>query len=306
MPAHGATQRPKGRFARAGSHRSVLCAPTATAPPPRESPSDLFEQVRPPGPNSENEAAYYFDFLLARELGRAPEHVLVYLRDRPDIPIGDVCGHSGRDWSGPDETLLPYGLLGIVRRRRSVSAVSRSDLQKERLACLAAITQRLNRQLRIYLNSFGAEDTKSDEAKKLCSEDRMELERVVEKVRGDPMLQARRDGKFPDGPFRLDGIPPGVVELCAGRQPVANPEGPWHPTDEVNDLGLPKARLLNACEVAPDEWDISCEDGGFTIRTRRLRVQRRDDRWLIVQGGDTRGRPAVDLSARCAEPCPNT
>src|SRR6185369_1357298 len=136
---------------------------------------------------------------------------------------------------------------------RRVAAVTRSDLSKERAACLAATTPLVRRQTRIYLVSFGAEDSKAADSPELSQAERQELAAAVAVARKDRSLTARRDGTFPDGPFRVSDVPEDARSACA--LPLANPEEPWNETDEMT--GLPEARLLSACRVAANEWDLT-------------------------------------------------
>lgn len=235
------------------------------------------------------------DDSLARALGRETERVLSYLHAHPEISASQLCRRAAARSEDPAQVLEPRELLAILQRQKKLSRVTSSALEVERSACLAATSDLVRRQLRIYLASYGAEDSTSKAPADLSDSERRELEPVVAAARKDPALRARGDGTFPDGPFRLATIPRDVLRYCAeGR--IANPEGPWELTDGITDARLPRARLLNACQVAADEWDLICQHGGFSPYFRHIRVRRSEDKWIVVQQDDnqrTRAAPEV-------------
>jgi hypothetical protein len=252
---------------------------------------DIYDRFRP-GVDSADLSGVTkarLDDALARALGRETESVLLYLHRHPQIPTGPICGRSPSQADDPAGVLEPREMLMLIQRKRKVAAVTAPSLREVRTACLAALSNLLGRQLRIYLVSYGAEGAKSKAVADLSDMERRELEQMVAAARKDPNLRARGDGSYPDGPFRLARIPRDVYKLCAGdRVAIANPEGPWEMSDAISDDRLPFVRLLNACRVAADEWDLTCQHGGFAPYLRHVRVQMSHETWTVVQEDDTR------------------
>ena len=107
-----------------------------------------------------------------------------------------------------------------------------------------------------------------------------ELQTVLTTARRDPALRPRLDGRTPDGPFRIAQIPPAVLACCADEdRRIANPEGPWEFSDVLREDSPPRARLLNACKVSSDIWDITFEKGGFTTQHGRVRARLTEHGW---------------------------
>lgn len=225
----------------------------------------------------------YLDDSLARALGNATEGVLSYFRAHPEIPVAQICRRAA-PWDGdPAEVLPAPELLGIVRRQKGLGKVDNFNLRAVKATCLAATSELVHRQLRIYLASHGAADSTSTTLASLSAPERQELALVIADARKDGTLRARRDGTFPDGPFRLNEIPLSVLRQCtqrAGR--TANPEGPWEGTDAITDLRLPRVRLLNACRIDVDQWDLTCQQGGFAPSIRHVRVRGSENTWELV------------------------
>ena len=239
------------------------------------------------------------DDALARALGKETERVVSYLHAHPEIPASQICGRTATRSEDPGQVLEPRELLTIIQRQRNLSRIADPALQTERAACLAATSDVLHRQLRIYLASYGAENSKSKAVAELSDSEKRELEAVVAPARKDPTLRARRDGTFPDGPFRVEDIPRDVLKYCgdhSGR--IANPEGPWEVTDATRDQRLPEARLLSACRATADDWDITCQQGGFAPYIRHIRVHRSGDKWTVVQEEDSRRSKAAPEGKR--------
>jgi hypothetical protein len=57
------------------------------------------------------------------------------------------------------------------------------------------------------------------------------------------------------------------------------------------------ARLLSACHATPDEWDLTCEIGGFAPYFRHVRVRGSREQWKLVEEDDTRHTRAGRRSA---------
>ncbi len=244
------------------------------------------------------------DDSLARALGKETERVLSYLHAHPEISANQLCGRAATRSEDPAQVLEPRELLALIQRQRNLSRITNAALQSERAACLAATSDLVRSQLRIYFVSYGAEDSKSKAVAELSDSERRELEAVVAPARRDPSLRARRDGTFPDGPFRVEEIPRDVLKYCgdhSGR--IANPEGPWEMTDATRDQRLPEARLLNACRVTADDWDITCQQGGFGPYLRHVRMHRSGDKWTVTQEEDSR-RSSAAPEGRRIDPWP--
>lgn len=225
----------------------------------------------------------YLDDSLARALAKSPAGVLSFLHAHSEIPVKLICGRTA-PWDGDAADVLdPPQMLDLIRRRRLLSEVKAPELHKESSACLAATEKVVRRQLRIYLVSYGASDSRANSSS-LTGSDRRELESALAKARADISLHVRGDGAFPDGPFRLQMIPRGVIKHClddAGR--IANPEGPWEGTDYIRDARLPRARLLNACRVDRDVWDLTCQLGGFRQHLQHVRMRLTGSTWSLEQ-----------------------
>jgi hypothetical protein len=243
------------------------------------------------------------DDALASALSMAPERVLSYLREHTEIPVRQICDRNAWQVDDPAGVLKPRELLAMVRRQRRLASVSDPGLQKQQAECLAAASQRLRRQMRIFFVSFGANDSKAVGSSQLSETERQELESAVAAAHKDPSLRAQGQGTFPDGPFRTKRVPRGVLASCA--EGLADPEGPWEFSDMITDPGLPRARLLSACQVAADEWDLTCEKGGFAPYFRHVRARKIQGLWRVVQEDDGRcpranQRPAlIDLWPDC-------
>jgi hypothetical protein len=260
------------------------------------------------GLRSPGSTADYLDESLADALGNATEAVLSYLgRNREPSPV-EICGRTG--FGSRAGILEPRQMLMLVRRQQSVSRLNNPEFQNVRAKCLSAMTELVHRQLRIYLVSYGAEDSASTDATRLSASDKRELDAVLTSARLDPTLRARGDGIFPDGPFRKAAVPKEIIDRCArNRGAVANAEDPWQYTDVIGDRPLPKVRLLNSCKVAADEWEVTCEHGGFAPYLRRVRVRQDEGRWALIQedgGGQSyfAGDPWVDC--RSLRPAPRS
>jgi hypothetical protein len=236
----------------------------------------------------DNATSNYIDDALAQALGRSAAEVLALLHRETKISAAEICRRTGL----MDDVLEPADLLSITRRQQNVSKLQSPNLERERSACLASLSALTRRQLRIYLASYGASDSTSKALSRLSPSDRGELESVLATARKDPTLRARGDGSYPDGPFRKAAVPSQALEYCAeGKGAVANAEGPWQYTDAVEEPGLPWVRLLNACRLGSDEWDLTCQHGGFAPYHRHVRVRRSAGKWLLVSDDGGSHRP---------------
>jgi len=224
---------------------------------------------------------------LARALGGNAAGVLRLARVHPSLPLAEICSRPAPIDQDRADVLDARELLGAVRRERLLERVTDRDLRALRDACLEPTRALVRRQLRIYLASYGAPDAAPASAPfggKLSDPEQRELDSVLATARKDGALQARRDGRFPDGPFRIAQIPPAVLACClddAGR--VANPEGPWEFSDCLTDERVPRARLLNACKINERLWDITFETGGFTTRHLRVRARLTEGGWTFAR-----------------------
>jgi hypothetical protein len=235
------------------------------------------------------------DDALAGALTTTPATVLSYVRKHPEIPVQKICDRNPSQTDDPAGVLEPLELLVMVRRQRRLENVTEPDLQEPRATCLRAMSERLRRQMRIYFVSFGAIDSKSIGSTKLSDAERQELDSALAPGRKDLFLRPRGDGSLPDGPFRIRAIPRAALASC--WKELANPEGPWEFSDAITDPRLPMARLLSACHVTPDEWDLTCEIGGFAPYFRHVRVRANREQWTLVEEDDTRRTRADRRSA---------
>ena len=225
------------------------------------------------------------DDALARALVPHPETVLAYLGKHPEISAATLCGRGPNESGVSASVLEPAELLELIRRQQRLAPLARGARRGVRATCLAAASQRLRRQMSIYLVSFGARDARAAGAVKLSAADANDLEVAVAIARRDPDLSARADGSFPDGPFRVRSVPSDALVFCASRP--ANPEGPWELSDCITDRHLPRSRLLSACQVASEEWDLTCEIGGFSSYVRHGRVRHSGGMWRVLQQQDS-------------------
>ena len=176
----------------------------------------------------------------------------------------------------------PHSAATLVVRGCSASAPQRDFhlLRRDQRSCSPSAAH--------LLVSYGASDSRAS-ARSLTESDRRELEVALAKARADVSLHARGDGSFPDGPFRLQAVPRDVIKHCldnAGR--IANAEGPWEGTDAIRDARLPRARLLNACRVERDVWDVTCQSGGYARRLRHVRARLTGATWSLEQNDQPR------------------
>jgi hypothetical protein len=58
-------------------------------------------------------------------------------------------------------------------------------------------------------------------------------------------------------------------------------------SDVLPEDPIPRARLLNACKISDEIWDITFEKGGFTTQHGRVRARFTDHGWEF-----TKVRPA--------------
>jgi hypothetical protein len=240
----------------------------------------------------------HLDDALARALSEAPENVLSYLHRHRQIAVRQLCDRNVWEDECSSGVLEPHDLLALVRRQRRLTAITRADLRQERAACLAATAPLVRRQTRIYLVSFGATEARTSGSEELSEAERRELEAAIAEARKDRSLTARRDGTFPDGPFRVSDVPDDVLSACA-FPPLANPEQEWNSSDEMMDL--PGARLLSACRVAANEWDLTCEVGGISPSFRHVRVRKIHATWKIVRANDASHSRPMNLWPDCRQ-----
>jgi hypothetical protein len=239
---------------------------------------DVYDRMRaglPPNGGTVD----YLDDALARALAVEPLRLLSYFRDHAKIPAARICALAPPTDGVTAFVLEPRDLLGFVRREQRLASLKAPEIERQRVTCLEATRATLRCQLRIYFVSYGAKDAKSLGELPLNEAERRELEAAIGSARGDPALRARGDGSYPDGPFRVDQVPRGVLPLCAETDVVANPEGPWEFSDVLRDR-RPRARLLSACRIDANVWDITCQQGGFATRTRHVRARLNASKWI--------------------------
>jgi hypothetical protein len=222
--------------------------------------------------------AGYLDDALARALAVEPLRLLSYFRDHPTIAAAQICGLAPPTDGVTAFVLEPRELLDLERREQRLEALSAPEVEPQRVACLDATRATLRREVRIYFVSYGAEDAKSRGERPLNEVEHRELEAAVSPARNDASLRARGDGSFPDGPFRVKQVPRGVLDLCRLPKDVANPEGPWEFSDFITD-DRPRSRLLSACRLATNVWDITCQHGGFSTKIQHVRARLRGPTW---------------------------
>jgi hypothetical protein len=247
------------------------------------------------------------DDSLAQALAQAPGRILQYLHQHREIATQSICSRPAGANDDPANVLDDRELLTIARRERSVKSAENPATSAERSECLAALFQLLRRQLRIYLASFGAKDSTNPSFPKLSMSEQVELRPVIDSARRDPALSALGDGTFPDGPIRLGRIPREALKPCLdddGR--IANPEGPWEFSDVLTDARIPRARLLNACRVASNEWTFTCERGGYSTSLGSFRARQVAGRWEIVSEAPPRTLGGWDVWAECRRPSKGT
>ena len=240
---------------------------------------DIYDRMRA-GLATEDATANYLDDALARAVAVEPLRVLSYFHTHPKIAAARICGLAPPTDGVAAFVLEPRELLELERRERRLATLKDPEVEPQRVACLEATRATLRRQLRIYFVSYGAKDAKSRGERPLNDAERRELEAAVAPARNDASLRARGDGSFPDGPFRVKQVPRGALDLCLeGHEGVANPEGPWEFSDMITD-DRPRSRLLSACQLATNVWDITCQQGGLTTRTRHVRARIQGSRWV--------------------------
>jgi hypothetical protein len=240
---------------------------------------DIYNRMRL-GLPAEDATASYLDDALAQALGVEPLRVLSYFHAHPRIPAAQICGLAPPTNGVAAFVLEPRELLELERREQRLAALKAPEVEPQRLACLEATRATLRRQLRIYFVSYGAKDAKSRGERPLNEAERRELDAAIAPARNDASLRARGDGSLPDGPFRVKQVPRGALDLClAVRDDVANPEGPWEFSDMIRD-DRPRSRLLSACRLETNVWDITCQQGGLTTRTRHVRAHLQGSKWV--------------------------
>ncbi len=221
---------------------------------------------------------------VAQGLGVNAEGILRFVVAHPTVPLAEICARTAPlngDWA---EVLDARETLGIVRRQQKLERVGARELAATRDRCLEGLRPLVRRQLRIYVASYGAADRKRTSGPPLAPAERQELQAALATARKAGPLGARRDGHLPDGPFRVDEIPRGALRPCLdGGDQLANPEGPWAFTDEMSDDGLPRARLLSACRIGREAWDIVCQQGGLSVQTKRLHARRVNGAWVFEE-----------------------
>jgi hypothetical protein len=240
---------------------------------------EIYSRMRA-GLATEDATANYLDDALARAVAVEPLRLLRYFHAHPKVAAAQICGLAPPTNGVAAFVLEPRELLELERREQRLATLKAPEVEPQRVACLEATRATLRRQLRIYFVSYGAKDAKSRGERPLNEAERRELEAAVAPARNDASLRARRDGSFPDGPFRVNEIPRGALDLCLeGREHVANPEGPWEFSDMIRD-DRPRSRLLSACQLATNVWDITCQQGGLTTKTRHVRARIQGSRWI--------------------------
>lgn len=240
---------------------------------------EIYDRMRA-GLATEGATTNYLDDALARALAVEPLRLLSYFHGHPKIPAVQICGLAPPTNGVAAFVLEPRELLELERREQRLATLKAPEVEPQRVACLEATRATLRRQLRIYFVSYGAKDAKSRGERPLNEAERRELEAAVAPARSDASLRARQNGSFPDGPFRVEQVPRGALNLCLERhENVANPEGPWEFSDMITD-DRPRSRLLSACQLAKNVWDITCQQGGFTTRTRYVRARMQGSSWV--------------------------
>jgi hypothetical protein len=224
------------------------------------------------------------DEALARGLAQNAAGVLRFARVHPAIPLGEICSRVAPRDGDRAEVLDARELLAMVRRERALEGVTDETAKTARDACLQVTRPLVRRQLRIYLATYGAADAARATRASLTEPEQRELEAVLVAARKDATLQARLDGRLPDGPFRKAQIPGAVLSCCVDEnRQIANAEGPWEPTDGMTDARLPRARLLNACKLTDKVWDITFEQGGFASQVKRTRARLTERGWTFTE-----------------------
>jgi len=224
------------------------------------------------------------DEALARAVAANAEGVLRFARAHPAIPMAAICSRTAPVDQDRADVVDARGMLGMIRRQRTLERVTDRTLVGPRDVCLEAVRPLVRRQLRIYLVSHGAPGVPDSAGAPLSEPERRELDAELVSARRDGALRARLDGRFPDGPFRLAQIPPAVLACCRDEDGLlANPEGPWEFSDSPTDDRLPRARLLNACKLGEKVWDITFQKGGFTTRLKRVRARLTDRGWSFAE-----------------------
>ena len=241
----------------------------------------IYDRLRP---EADPSTAARLDDAIARSLSRSPDSALAHLRSHGKQRVAEVCRRTGHELNEPSGVLDPAAFFDLLRRQQKLMEKGSAASDSERAACLAETRSLVRRQWRVYLVSYGFHGPESSASGELSTEQAQELAKAALDARKDRTLVARRDGTFPDGPFRVEEIPPEALRYCArGDVRTANPGERWEGTDGIQDRRLPFVRLLSACQVAADEWDITCERGGFAPIFRHVRVAKKDGSWAVLR-----------------------
>jgi hypothetical protein len=102
----------------------------------------------------------------------------------------------------------------------------------------------------------------------------------------------RRPGEV----YTLYQIPHDVFQHCYdSKHRIAEENSTWNPSDVENTW--PQSRLVTACKISNDEWQLTCEEGGRAHYFKVIKMQRIHNSWHLQQAIRLSDNPRINCKS---------